>query len=163
MLKMLVLFIFDEWDQIVASFRSACHHIILFSISLGLEWGDELIQLMQQNIENDKKVLVIIVVWKVPGSSREDVLIKLIGLGAIYLEISSGVQHHKCVIVDGKIVTNGGCANLSIGAFSEVKNQGEYCVKLNHKHSLLEVMSMIVVTIFAFEEVGNKLKNANIK
>ena len=67
----------------------------------------------------NKEVLVVVIIWKVPFSNRKnDLYDSLIKLGAIILQIDSGVQHHKCIIVDGRTVSNGGCANLSLGAYS---------------------------------------------
>lgn len=147
-----------RYDDLLDTFQileNAKSHIILFSTCLGKEFADKLVDMLENKKENEK-VDVIVVVWKnpFPNTSNWD---KLIDLGVTILQLQNGVQHHKCIIVDGIIITNGGSANLSYAAFSGSHNQGETCIQIPNQHSDFELLSMIVVVLLGFEEVASNL------
>ena len=79
---------------------------------------------------------------------------KLLNLGAVTLQLHSGVQHIKAVVRDFQIITNCGSANLSFGGIGG-SNDGEYGFNKQHNHSEFELMSMILLTLLAFEEFVN--------
>ena len=127
----------NDLDSTYNILRAATKNILIFSITIGQGFTEELVKI--KSIKPN--MVVVLVFWTLQQEVRD----QLTKSGIVLIQVSMGCQHIKTIIVDDKVVTNSGSANLSTAAY-EGSNR-EVNVNTIHKHKNFEVSTMKLLSL----------------
>jgi len=136
----------DDLGTIFQKLDKAQRSILIFTITVGLNFIDKLIQIKTTN----KNIAIVLVFWKLPENQKKvDALVRS-GIGLI--QIDTGCQHIKTIIVDDQIITNCGSANLSESAYEGKRSSGEFNTSINHSHKTFEANTMKLLSLLGIHD-----------